>query len=258
MRVLRNLQRFAIQNSPSLLTAVGALGVVTTSVLTAKASFRAVRIIDQERWRRDEESTVPTNPADLVSSREAAELVWREFVPPAVVGVVTLAAIIGANHIGGRRAAAFATAYKLSEKMAEEYRQKVVDTIGREKEDLLRGELTKDRVERVPGVETIVLGEGEVVFYDEWSGRAFKKTIDEVANAVNQLNYQINQSWCASLTEFYDLLGLPKTRVSDDYGWNSDELLEPYYSSTLLEDVRPARSISFNVQPFQNYNKGHH
>lgn len=249
MRVLRNLQRFAIQNSPSLLTAVGALGVVTTSVLTAKASFRAARLIDEALVEhRQTQRGFPTR-------RETAELVWREFVPPAVVGAVTLAAIIGANHIGGRRAAAFATAYKLSEKMAEEYRQKVVDTIGREKEDLLRGDLTKDRVGRVPGVETIVLGEGEVVFYDEWSGRAFKKTIDEVNNAVNQLNYQINQSWCASLSEFYDLLGLPKTRVSDDYGWNSDELLEPYYSSTLLDDGRPARSISFNVQPFQNYSK---
>lgn len=249
MRVLRNLQRFAIQNSPSLLTAVGALGVVTTSVLTAKASFRAVRLIDEDEAR----GGVSDDPKKNL--RRRTNLVWREFVPPVVVGVVTLAAIIGANHIGGRRAAAFATAYKLSEKMAEEYRQKVVDTIGREKEDLLRGELTKDRVGRVPGVETIVLGEGEIVFYDEWSGRAFKKTIDEVHNAVNQLNYQINQSWCASLSEFYDLLGLPKTRVSDDYGWNSDELLEPYYSSCLLEDGRPARSISFNVQPFQNYSK---
>jgi hypothetical protein len=248
MRVLRNLQRFTIHNSPAILTSIGVVGVISTAVLTAKAAFTSASILEEALSARQA-------PMDR---RETVQMVWREFVPPAVVGAVTLAAIIGANHIGGRRAAAFATAYKLSEKMAEEYRQKVVDTIGREKEDLLRGELTKDRVERVPGVETIVLGEGEVVFYDEWSGRAFKKTIDEVANAVNQLNYQINQSWCASLTEFYDLLGLPKTRVSDDYGWNSDELLEPYYSSTLLEDGRPARSISFNVQPFQNYNKGHH
>lgn len=251
MRVLRNLQRFTIQNSPAILTAIGAVGVISTAVLTAKAAFASASILEEAR------NAPRLQGEDLpeITRRETAELVWREFVPPAVVGVVTLAAIIGANHIGGRRAAAFATAYKLSEKMAEEYRQKVVDTIGREKEDLLRGELTKDRVGRVPGVETIVLGEGEIVFYDEWSGRAFKKTIDEVHNAVNQLNYQINQSWCASLSEFYDLLGLPKTRVSDDYGWNSDELLEPYYSSCLLEDGRPARSISFNVQPFQNYSK---
>lgn len=255
MRVLRDLQRFAIQNSPTILTSIGVVGTISTAVLTARSTARAVRLIDEiNNPPRMQGEDAPVS----LDTREAAKLVWREFVPPAVVGAVTLAAIIGANHIGGRRAAAFATAYKLSEKMAEEYRQKVVDTIGREKEDLLRGELTKDRVGRVPGVETIVLGEGEVVFYDEWSGRAFKKTIDEVANAVNQLNYQINQSWCASLSEFYDLLGLPKTRVSDDYGWNSDELLEPYYSSTLLEDGRPARSISFNVQPFQNYNKGHH
>lgn len=249
MSVLRNLQRFAVNNSPTILTAVGAVGTISTAILTARATFRAAALLNEARAPEERGDREP------LTNRETIDLVWREFVPPAVVGVVTIAAILGANHIGGRRAAAFATAYKLSEKMAEEYRQKVVDTIGREKEDLIRGDLAKDRIGRVPGVETIVLGEGEVVFYDEWSGRAFKKTIDEVSHAVNQINYQINQSWCASLTDFYDLLGLPKTRVSDDYGWNSDELLEPYYSSTLLEDGRPARSISFNVQPFQNYNK---
>lgn len=249
MNLVRNLQRFAIQNSPTILTSIGVVGTISTVVLTARSTVRAIRMMDERFTIIRQETYGPP------SKREVVELVWREFVPPAAVGAVTLAAIIGANHIGGRRAAAFATAYKLSEKMAEEYRQKVVDTIGREKEDLLRGELAQDRIGRVPGVETIILGEGEVVFYDEWSGRAFKKTIDEVSHAVNQINYQINQSWCASLSDFYDLLGLPKTRVSDDYGWNSDELLEPYYSSCLLEDGRPARSISFNVQPFQNYSK---
>lgn len=249
MNVLKNLQKFAVQNSPTILTAIGAAGTISTAVLTARATFRAVRLIDEA----EAQGGTAGDPKQRLKERTA--LVWREYVPPVVVGAVTLAAIIGANHIGSRRAAAFATAYKLSEKMAEEYRQKVVEKIGHEKEDLIRGDLAKDRIGRVPGVETIVLGEGEVVFYDDWSGRAFKKTIDEVSHAVNQINYQINQSWCASLTDFYDLLGLPKTRVSDDYGWNSDELLEPYYSSTLLEDGRPARSISFNVQPFQNYNK---
>jgi hypothetical protein len=249
MSLARNLQRFAVQNSPTILTSIGVVGTISTVVLTARSTVQAVRLID------DMESRGGTAEDPKQRLKERASLVWREFVPPAVVGAVTLAAIIGANHIGGRRAAAFATAYKLSEKMAEEYRQKVVETIGREKEDLLRGELTKDRIERVPGVETIVLGEGKVLFYDDWSGRVFEKTIDEVSHAVNQINYQINQSWCASLTDFYDLLGLSKTRVSDDYGWNSDELLDPYYSSTLLQDGRPARSISFNVQPFQHYSK---
>lgn len=252
MNLVRNLQRFAIQNSPTILTSIGVVGTISTVVLTARSTARAIRMMDERFTMIRQETYGPP------SKREVVELVWREYVPPVVVGAVTLAAIIGANHIGGRRAAAFATAYKLSEKMAEEYRQKVIDTVGHQKEDLIRGDLAKDRIERVPGVETIVLGEGEILFYDDWSGRAFKSTIDRVSNAVNQINYQINQSWCASLTEFYDALGLDKTRVSDDYGWNSDELLEPYYSSCLLEDGRPARSISFNVQPFQNYNKGHH
>ena len=76
-----------------------------------------------------------------------------------------------------------------------------------------------------------------------------------LALAVNQINYQINQAWAASLTEFFDLLGLKATGVSDSFGWNTDELLDVNYTSCLLPDGRPACEIRYNTQPFQNYNK---
>lgn len=241
--ILHTSQKFMLKNSPTILTAVGVVGTVTTCVLTGKAAYSsACRIRDEEDARME-----------ILERKEKLELVWKEFIPPAVVGAITLAAIIGANHIGTRRAAALASAYKISEKMAEEYRQKVVEHIGPRKEEMVRSDVARDRIERAEGVETIILNDDEIVFYDSWSARAFKSTRQRVEAAVNQINHQILQNWSMSLTEFYDLLGLEKTAVSDDFGWNTDEILDIYYTSCLLKDGKPACEIRYNTVPFQNF-----
>jgi hypothetical protein len=213
--LLRSAQQFVIHNSPAMLSALGCVGLVATAVLSGKAAYSTALILHEANdppLMQGEDSPEP------LTRREEIELVWRQYIPPVVVGVVTLAAIIGANRIGTRRAAAFATAYKLSEKMAEEYRQKVAEAVGDKKEELIRSDVARDRIQRVDGVETIILTDGEIIFYDAWSARAFKSTIDRVESAVNQINYQLNQNWAASVTEFYDILGLEKTGVSDDFG----------------------------------------
>lgn len=247
--VLGIAQRWSISNSPAILTGLSVAGVLTTAVLTGKASFRAALEISEENYQLNAQGK------DFLTNREAAELVWKEFIPPAVVGALTLTAIISANRIGTRRAAALAAAFKISEDLAEQYRQKVIEHMGDKKEEMVRSDVARDRISRADGVETIILNDTEIVFYDSWSGRAFKSTRQRVEDAVNQMNYQINHNWAMSLTEFYGLLDLPKTAVSDDFGWNTDRLLTLYYTSTLLSDGRPACEIRYEVEPTQNFHK---
>lgn len=250
---LQTAQKWALENSPSILTAVGTIGAISTAVLATRAGFRVG--MDASTQYHDEYIDTGQCNDTLLTSKHIAQTYWKEFVPPVVVGAVTLAAIIGANRIGTRRAAALAAAFTISEKMAEEYRQKVVDTIGARKEELVRSDVARDRLERADGVETLILGEGEIIFYDSWSDRAFPSTRMRVDEAVNRVNHQINQTWSVSLTEFFELLGLRGTAVSDDFGWNTDELLSIYYTSCLLPDGRPACEIRYNSKPFQKFNK---
>lgn len=246
---LRTAQKWALENSPSILTVVGTIGAISTAVLATRAGFSSASLVENALIEKRQSQRGP------LTKREVVEATWQEFIPPAVVGAITLAAIIGANRIGTRRAAALAAAFKISEKMAEEYRQKVVEHMGAQKEEMVRSDVARDRIGRTDGVETLILGEGEIIFYDSWSDRAFTSTRQRVEDAVNQINYQINQAWAASLTEFFDLLGLKATGVSDSFGWNTDELLDVNYTSCLLPDGRPACEIRYNTQPFQNYNK---
>jgi len=247
--ILRAVQKFTLDNSPAILTGIGVAGTITTAILVGKASYSsALRIA---------EANIPFERGDAEepTKKEKIELVWKEFIPAAVVGTVTILAIIGANHVSSKRAAALAAAFKISEQMADEYRQKTVEKLGKKAEEELRSEIAKDRMERTPGRDVIILGENETMFFDEISGRYFKSTRQKIDNAVNQINHQINQTFYASLSEFYDLLDLPKSEFSDDLGWNSDELLDIFFTAVLMDDGQPAVAIRYNTSPFRHYEK---
>jgi hypothetical protein len=79
--------------------------------------------------------------------------------------------------------------------------------------------------------------------------------METIRKAVNEINYKINNYYSASLSDFYEMIGLPKTQISDEFGWNTDELLDVEYGSTVLQDGRPAISISYNKVPIRGYDR---
>lgn len=247
--ILRAAEKFIVDNSPGILTGLGVAGTVTTAVLTGKAAYSsALTIADQERV---------LEPGEKFDTKDKIKLVWTEFIPPAAVGVVTVAAIIGANQIGSRRAAAFAAAYKLSEQLSEDYKQQVLKTLGLQKEEKMRAEMGAEKIAKNPPEPNMLIVAGaNALFYDELSGRYFHNTMDAVQRAVNEINYQVNNYYCASLTEFYDRIGLESTRYSDDIGWNSEKLLEVQYTGILLPGgTQSAIMISYNEEPIKGYER---
>lgn len=248
--ILKASEKFVIDNSPGILTGLGVAGTVTTAVLTGKAAYSSALIIAAE-YHEDGRGLGPEPTA-----KEKIQLVWKEFIPPAAVGVVTIAAIIGANQIGSRRAAAFAAAFKLSEQLSEDYKKKVVETLGLQKEEKMRSELAADKMKQNPPPPGMIIVAGsDVLMYDELSGRYFKGQVENVKKAVNEINHQVLNYYCASLTEFYDKLGLTATSFSDSTGWNTDELLDVQFSPTMTEDQQPAIMIGYNHEPIKGYDR---
>ncbi len=148
-------------NSPEILTALGVSGVVITAYLVGKASFEASDII-----REDESVRVPLRIEKPL--KERTKRVWKLYIPAGTSAAMTVSAIILANRIGTRRAAAMAVAYNISEKAWGEYKDKVVEKIGVNKERSVRDEVAQDRVNANPvGVnQVIITGGGDVLCYD--------------------------------------------------------------------------------------------
>lgn len=251
--LLIRAEKFAVDNSPLILTVVGVTGVVTTAVLTGKATYKATEILifeDRERERND----LPSR-----SYKENALRVWPLFIPPLATAALTITSVVCANRIGTRRAAAMAAAFTLSERAFEEYREKIVDRFGANESRKIHDDIAQDRVNAHPvgKTEVIITGGGNVLFYDSYTGRYFQSDMESVKQAQNNLNHQILNHMYASLNDFYDRVGLSRTKNGDEVGWNSDELLECTFSTTISDDGRPAIVVDFHVSPVRDYFRAH-
>lgn len=251
--VLKATEKFVTDNSPGILTGLAVAGTVSTALLTARAAYR-VGMDASTQYHEAIREGEPL-PEQLLDEKHIAKTYWREFIPPAITATMTVVSVVAANRIGTRRAAAITAAFQLSEKLAEEYKERVIKTLGEKKEELMRAELGQERMERTGGSESIIIVGPEVVFYDELSGRFFKHEMEKVRKAVNDINHRVNTDFYASLSDFYDLIGLDRTGFSDEVGWNPEELLEVSFSATLLTDGRPAVAMSYNKAPIRGFDR---
>jgi hypothetical protein len=241
--ILRTAEKFLVDNSPGILTGLGVAGSVTAAVLAGKGGFKA------SKWLEE------MDPNGMNDLKENVKQTWKFYIPAASVGVVTIVAIIGANQIGSRRAAAFAAAYKLSEQLSDDYKKKVLETLGVKNEEKVRTELASERINKISDRGLVVIAGSEVLMYDELSGRVFKGKVEDIKKAVNEINHQVLNFNFASLTEFYDKIGLTSTSFSDSVGWNLDELLEVQFTAIETEDQQPAMMIGYNHEPIKGFDR---
>lgn len=253
-KMLDVAKKFATDNSAGIMTGLGITGTVTTAVLAARAGYKSGYDVAMTENAREIDPQVSADEV-LLEPKTILAMTWKNYIPAAASTVTTVGAVIMANQIGSRRAAAIAAAFKLSEELNGEYKQKIKEKFGAKKEEEVRAELTKERTERTPGAETIIIVGSEAVFLDELSGRWFKSDMESVRKAVNDINYKINQEIYASVSDLYELLGLDRTKFSDELGWNGDELLELEYTPVMMNDGRPAIGISFRSNPIRGFDQ---
>lgn len=211
-----NLQRLAQRSkiylrkaSPTILSGLGAAGVIVTSVLAVRATPKALRKI-----RADSKTNHDGDP-EAYSKLEAVKSAWVCYIPAAISGTATIFCIFGANVLSKRQQAALTSAYallndsynnykdKLKELYGEEAHQKIVDAIAAEKAD-----------EHDPNDERL--------FYDAYSNRYFESSINRVIQAEYHLNRDFVISGYLPANHFYQLLGLEPLEGGDTVGWSID------------------------------------
>lgn len=250
-QLVRQAERVVVNNSPAILTGLGVAGALTTAYLAGTASFKAAQIIALRQNLND-----VSDDGREFTLKENFELVWKLYVPTAGAAIFTISAIIFANRISDRRAAAVAAAWAISEKAMEEYKEKVIEKLGPKKEQTARDELNQERVNKTfSSQNVIIIGKGDVLCCEVFTGRYFMSDMETLRKAMNDVNLQINNDLYASLTDFYDLIGLPTTGISDDIGWNHGDKLELNFSTTLTDDNRPCITFEYSIHPLYKYNR---
>jgi hypothetical protein len=240
--IFNNGKKAVKANSPEILTAFGVSGVVVTSYLAAKGAIQADRILQegQEPGFEDPERDLKTK----------VRLTWKCYIPAVASGVITASCIMGASKANSKRTAVAVGAYSLTEKAFAEYREKVVEQLGENKEQKIRDEIKQDRVTKLGSKDVIITGKGEVVCCELLTGRYFKSDMETLRRAQNDINARINNERYVNLDEFYDLIGLPYTSQSNTCGWDSAKLMELEFTTTLTPDGTPCLAFDYNyVKP---------
>lgn len=242
------LRRMSIDRSPTILSAVAVSGCVATAVLTARAAYRVGRDVNAGHYEPIMEGQEP----EVYDFKLLVQTYWKEFIPPASVCLITILAVVSSNRISTSRAAALATAYTISEQTFDSYRKKVVERLGEEQDQLVRAEIAQEKIDKHEGM-SVFISDGKHLCYDEFTDRYFESTVEDIKKAQNDTNYQMLHEGYASLSDFYQRVGLPTTSMSEEVGWTSDKQLEVAISSILAPSGKPAVSIGFHVRPVRDY-----
>lgn len=123
------------KNSSAILTGIGVVGVVATTILTYKATKKTLD--ELEKLHREAEDANPEAEEVEIEKSDIIKRSWKHWIPVLATIIITITSIITANRISAGKLAALASAYKLSEDTRKNYKQAVMEKFGPNKERLV-------------------------------------------------------------------------------------------------------------------------
>lgn len=246
--LLSKSQLFLKRNSSTILTCVGAAGVIATTVTAVKATPKALMLLDKAKEEKGEDLT----------KLETVKIAGPVYIPSVVLGVSTLACIFGANILNQRAQASLMSAYALADRSYKDYRKKVDELYGEDAGTQVRAGIAKDKYD---AQELPPLEEGNRLYFDFYSSRYFEATPSFVKTAEYEFNRKLMMDDCVYLNEWYHLLELEPLEHGLDFGWstcaNSDMYWQTWvdfhHEKVVMDDGLECIIIAFNQEPYDNF-----
>jgi hypothetical protein len=250
-RLVTSSRLFLKRNASTILTCVGAAGVVITSALAVKATPTALELLKEAEQEKGEKLT----------PLETVKVAGPVYIPAAITGASSIACIFGANVLNKRQQAALMSAYALLDNTYKEYKAKAKELYGDDASAHIRAEIAKDHIEEADIPEE---DDGKSLFYDYFSGRYFRSTIETVQKAEYNVNRNLFTRDYAYLNEFYEDLDLEPLETGWAYGWAKavnyerhwQEWVDFIHEKTVTDDGLEVYILKMHGEPtiyFENY-----
>lgn len=226
------------KHSPEILTTVGIVGVVAASVLGARATLKAQPVV--KRLREDVRGIKELRDDDreYASKEYAKDLTYaysqgaldllKLYGPALTLGVASIGSIVAAHGIMRRRNVALLAAYKAIETGFQEYRKRVIEEYGEEKDREYRAGIFSEEVTDKDGKKSIEKK------YDPNAVSVYARYFDELSTQwqkipeynllfikaqQNYMNDLLRSRGHVFLNEVYDALGLERSQAGQAVGW---------------------------------------
>lgn len=235
---------FIQRHSPEILTTVGIVGVIAAGVMSSRATLKLSPILEEKRIlvalakdALDDPDAIAAGYTKDAQNKEIAKAyirtgleVVRIYGPAVTLATLSVVSIVSAHGIMRRRNVALVAAYKTIESAFSEYRKRVVDELGEERETAIRlnfrEEIVKDENGEDKSISVPNTGHSPYAkFFDQmsvvWQKNAdynlmFLKTQETI------FNQQLQAHGKVFLNDVYKALDIPITQAGQIVGWESD------------------------------------
>lgn len=245
--------KYVEKNSTTILSGIGAVGVVTTAIMAVKATPKAIDILEQREEYKQEIYGEP------LTKFERLIAVTPVYLPTILMGSATVAAILGANHINQERQAALTSAYAYLNSSFNEYRNKVNEIFGEDADLKVKDAIAADKYKNIEESQLDMIE--KKLFYEEYSGRYFEITIADLQNIIFKINRDYAFTGDMSLNQFYEYFDLPPTELGATIGWSAAKDWECYGYSWIdiqwrkmdMPDNLECYALVFNIDPASDF-----
>lgn len=240
-------KRFFQRNSSTILTCVGSVGVVATAILTAKATPKALYLIEEAKAEKGKELT----------KFETITTAGPAYIPAILMGASTIACIFGASIMSKKQQAAMVSAYAFLDNSYKDYKKKVSELYGDEAQDRIKEEIAQDKYDDLD----ISVDDDKILFLDTYSMEYFESTTEDVLRAEYELNRQLAIDRYVTVNDFYRYLGVPLVEHGDALGWSTAQMFDMYWSSWIdfdhskcvLDDGLEYTAITIRYEPYLGF-----
>ena len=241
---LVKVSNYIDDNKATILTYMGVAGVVGTAVLAVKSKPKADKLLKEKK----EYKRLHYN--EELTRFESFLAVVPAYLPAILMGIGTSACILGSHHISKEREAALISAYSYLNTSYNEYKDKVKELFGEEKEQQVRDAIAKDH-------QNVGKEEDMLLLYDEFGKRYFNISQAKYSDALYQINRMYNFTGEMKLNDFYEFFDLDPIPGGDILGWSALKDFECTGISWIDVKLRPMEMVDncecfvmeYNVEP---------
>lgn len=217
-KILKHSKLFFKKNSSTILSSLAIVGLVATTITSAKATPKAIKLVEEFK---------ESNGTDEVSKVDIFKITYKQYLPTVIIGAATVSCIIFSNKINIERQKDIMTAYILLHQTFEQYKNKVKELYGEDADNKIKYEIYKENKTDNPCL-IMSSGDDKIIFYMDYYDRFFERSMLEVREAEYQLNRQLIKKGEVPLNYFLELLDLPTSEEGKILGWSQDSAFDIY------------------------------
>ena len=233
------------KHAPEILIGVGIVGFGGCVMTACRNTIKCKDELDEKkeelaavRDRKDDFETEKEYNKEITTLHiQRLGIVVRNYAAPVIIGGLAVSCVLYSHHILAKRNAALMAAYAAVDKAFKEYRKRVKDELGEDKDrEFLYGMKKVKKLDMIEvnenGEEVTKKADGTVidpnlysqyaVFFDEaspcWQKSAeYNKSF--LVSIQNNMNDMLHARGHVFLNEVYDAIGVPRTQAGAVVGW---------------------------------------